>query len=625
MSDHEKTSKWFSDCVKRQKHRRNKYAHEQGQTERKEQDPHLSDPASYSHCCYCIKVFFDAKFLVKHMLRRHSDKLVELHKNILSVTKSQNVIHESPDLVEFLKGEFSDLKVEVDYIKKVLADHLQEKNNSVAQRKSDDKPSTNMKSPNFDKAPINTKSDSLKYKQAEIVSTVTSNHISAVDFQNLQIRVDKLFQMFRETVVSKEDIEKTLALSEERICLTLKNKLLEEIKNTLLNQQKKNEEEFEAHYKQLKNEVDKLEKAVQLNSKKIESPDCFQEIQNKFESKIQSLLIGHSLFNSNIKISKAHKSKNSSNDQKLSLHKSRRPTKSIYTCKSVHNKCFDLSGTSRNKILQSPWSCRRKQKHFEDISHINRETILSSENNQPEIREQEKLHEFKSLVNNSENFSEKHLMEVKLIVEEKLRSLNIDPSTVKLSNAEFEKKMRLINTEKEFLEKKYENFSQIYKELNNHVIKVAKSKLRRKLPKKLRFSDSPSLLSPDVFDSDSAVKISCPAQKQESSGFILSSDLNAQGDACKNFDVENVTPIQENLEDVSERSYTAYVQQSSPQEEEINRKYSSANPVGYVIESNSAKKSSNSLLLKSVEEMSDLSSLESDILEDECDNLQGDL
>ncbi|GBL98759.1 hypothetical protein AVEN_8646-1 [Araneus ventricosus] len=626
MAVHEKTSKWFNDCVKRERHRRNKCSLKQGQTGEKEQNQNL--PAHYSHCCYCIKVFYDAKFLVKHMLRRHSDKLIELHKNMLSVTKSEKVIHETPDLFEFLKAEFSDLKVEVDFIKKALADHMQDKNEFIAERKSDNKSSNNKKCANLDSTAVSTKSDSLKYKHAETSAKVVSNEISADDFQNLQVRIDKLFQMFSETMVSKEDIEKTLALNEERICRTLKNELLMEIQNILSNHQKKNRDEYEAHYLELQREVDKLEKAVQLNSKKIESPDCLRKIQSKFESRIQNLLTGHSLFTSNAKRNKMNKNRNSNNEQKLTLHKPKRQTKSIYTSNSVYNKSNDLSGISKNKGFHSSLSHRRNQKHFEGTSYINGESIFSpSKCNQLKTGEQEKLHEFNSLINNSDNFTEKHLKEVKLIVNEKLKSLNLDPGTEKLSNEEFEKKMRLVNSEKELLEKKYGNFSQIRDELDSHLNKVVKSKLRKKLPKRLRFSDSPSILSSDSIDSDSAVKISCTAQKQESSGFILS-DVNAQGDSLsyKNFDVGNLPSIQENGEDASEGSYTDYPHQSSTQQQNDDKSfkiYVPASPVDYLVENTAAKKSTVSLLQKSVEEMSDLSSLESDILEDECDNLKG--
>lgn len=55
-------------------------------------------------CIYCQKVFYNSKYLMKHLLRRHSDELILIYKNFSDREFNYR------DLTVILKKEFSSLK-----------------------------------------------------------------------------------------------------------------------------------------------------------------------------------------------------------------------------------------------------------------------------------------------------------------------------------------------------------------------------------------------------------------------------------------------------------------------------------------------------------------------------------
>ncbi|GFY63506.1 c2H2-type domain-containing protein [Trichonephila inaurata madagascariensis] len=491
-----------------------------------------------------------------------------------------------------MKSEFSHLKGEIEMMKKVLLNHLEGKNNELQHIKYDCE-ATQCRSSDFVDTGIRSKSVEL----SKVDSEVNACQISSTDFLNLKAQANEL-QIIQETLASKNDVEKSVLLSEERIYKKLKGELLIELQELLVNLQKENKTECEKYFLEMKKDIFRLEKAIELNSKKIDSSEYLQDIQKKFEYRLQNLLKSHSMHNLNMKDGKTNQIKKTENESKLSLiQKINRRKKSIYTSNSLYVRNSDVSLINKNEGPHSSFNFKKNK---------------ASECTQ----------EFKSLTNSFENVSNKHMKEAKLMLEEKLKSLNVDPHADKLSYGEFEKKMRLVNSEKEILDKKYDTFSKARGNIDSYVNKLVKSKLRKKIPKKISFSDLPDIPSQEVSDFDSCFRGISPAKKQESSGFVLPSvqcevQEETIGILDRNSNSQNTLQIQENVETKETTNFFPRSSVELPNDRTFVKEFSPANWPNFSTDNNnSSKKSIHSVSEKLIEEISDLSSLESDTFDD---------
>ncbi|GIX85707.1 c2H2-type domain-containing protein [Caerostris extrusa] len=582
---HKNTHKNYNDYVGKEKRRITK----QKQAVEIEVKP---TNITYDNCCYCFKGFCNTRFLVKHILRRHCDKVMELHKNALTLTNSGNTCLSSQDLFQFLKTEFTDLKVEVENLKKVIT-------NKETHKSLETKPTKNMNHSIPDDT-NNVKSDSAKFEISKTNANFNAVQVSLTDFQSVQAQINELFQMFGEIIASRDNMEKSM---------------------------KKNSAEYEEYFRSMKGEIRRLEKLVELNSKKINSQDGLPEIQKYFEERIQNLLASNSLFFSN-RGNKIDQNRISNHRNK---HSQNRKKKSIYTSNSPCLTKCDALDTNKNE--GSHLIIDRRKKH-ENTLNVDKDPhsllIQDADKNEdtyslfvlgnPHLEKQcGKIYEFNSLVENSENFTEDHLNKAKLLVEEKLKCLAIDPNTNKLSCEDYDKKMCVVNSEKIILNKKYKTFYDMHDKVDSYVNEVVKSKLEKTNPKKIRFSDESSL-SPIKPDCGLSPKIHS-AQKQESSGFLFSSEMHSQDNSTvnKNLDLENLAPIQEADECVSEELHADYHYKrtaDSLSDCKYSKEFSPNTLYEFATDGTSADKKSNfSMSQKTVEEISDLSSLESEILE----------
>ncbi|GFT87917.1 c2H2-type domain-containing protein [Trichonephila clavipes] len=495
------------------------------------------------------------------------------------------------DVLDFMKGEFSHLKGEIEVMKKLLLNHLEGKNDELQHIKYDCE-ATKCRSSDFVDTDIRSKSVEL----SKVDSEVNANQISSKDFLNLKAQANEL-QIIQETLASKNDVEKSILLSEERIYKKLKGELLIELQELLVNHEKENRIECEKYFLEMKKDIFRLEKAIELNSKKIDSSEYLQDIQKKFEYRLQNLLKSHSMHNLNKKDNKTNQIKKTENESKLSLiQKINRRKKSIYT-----------SNFQRNS----------------DVSLINKNEGPHSSFNFKKNKSSECAQEFNSLTNSFENVSNKHMKEAKLMLEEKLKSLNVYPHADKLSYEEFEKKMRLVNSEKEILNKKYDTFSKARDNIDSYVNKRVKSKLRKKIPKKISFSDSPDIPSQEVSDFDSCFRGISPAKKQESSGFVLPSiqcevQEETTGILDRNSNSQNTLQTQENVETKETTNFFSRSSVELPNDRTFVKEFSPANWPNFSTDNNnsSSKKSIHIVSEKLIEEISDLSSLESDTFDD---------
>ncbi|GFR12411.1 c2H2-type domain-containing protein [Trichonephila clavata] len=586
---HEKTCKSFSDDLKKSKYKIN-----------------LSDLmkegiigktancySTKNKCPYCSKFFINSKYLSSHIFRKHSNDFIEMHGKVINFMKSYIENCKAIDLLDFMKGEFSHVKGEIEMMKKLLLNHLEGKNDELRHIKYDCE-ATQCKSSDFMDTDIRSKS----FELSKVDSEVNARQILPTDFQSLKAQANEL-QIIQEMLASKDDVEKSVLLSEERIYKKLKGEFLIELQELLVNHQKENRTECEKYFLEMKKDIFRLEKAVELNSKKIDSSEYLQDIQKKFEHRLQNLLKSHSKHNLNLKEGKTNQIKKTENESKLSLiQKINRRKKSIYTSNSQYARNSDVSLINKNEGPHSSFNFKKNK---------------SSECAQ----------EFNSLSNSFENVSNQHMKEAELVLEEKLKSLNVNPHADKLSYGEFEKKMRLVNSEKEILDKKYDTFSKARDNIDSYVNKLVKSKLRKKFPKKISFSDSPDIPSCEVSDIDSCFK-GISAKKQESSGFILPSvQCEVQEETTsildRNSNSQNTLQTHENV-DISVKEANSFFPRSSvelPNDRTFIKEFSPANWPNYCTDNNnSIKKSIHSVSEKLIEEISDLSSLESDTFED---------
>ncbi|GFT23040.1 c2H2-type domain-containing protein [Nephila pilipes] len=589
---HEKTCKWFNEHLKRGKCKINKSdLIKEGITEKIN---HCNLTANM--CPYCSKIFINTKYLLNHIFRKHSDTLVNLHGNVMDLIKAEKANRKSPDLLNYMRTEFSHLKGDVEMIKKVLVDHLEGKNDEQLDIKNTCE-ATLCRSSNVVDADSRIKTAELSKSDPE----VNADQITLTDFQQLKAQISELFQIIQETVASK-DVEKSASLIEERIYKNLKRELLTEYQDMFMNHQKDNRAECEKYFSEIKKDIFKLEKAIELNSKKIDSSEYLQGIQNKFEYQVQNLLSSHSMLNLNIKEDKTSRSKKTDSEHKQSLNQRlNRRKKSIYISNSLYVRNNKVSPVNKNEDRHSSFDYKR-------------------------TKSSEPANEFNYLVNGFEKCSDMHVSEAKLMLEEKLKTLNVNPYEDKLSYEEFEKKMRLVNSERDILDKKYVTFSKTRDRIDSYVNKFVKSKMSEKHPKKICLSYSPDVCSQAVSDHDFCFREIYPVNKKGSPGFILSSEQHevhekASGILVRNSNGKNVSQIQENVETAMNDPSHSFPPTSSlvksPNDHTFIKEFSPINWPNYsTANSNISKKSNYGVSQKSIEEISDLSSLESDTLED---------
>lgn len=521
-------------------------------------------------CIYCRKVFLNSTYVVKHIFKRHAEQFLCHYKKCIDTTKIEADLDSQPVLMNYLKNEFSNLKTEVEVIKKAVT-----RPTGFQECKGSSEVSN-----------INTPEDKLIQNNPEVGNPTRE------DFVKLQEKIEEVSQMYKHIVSSSKG-------KEDRICKRLKHELLTDFENLLICYQDQNCE-WKEHFLQMRNDFQRLEQTVELNTGKIESPEVLQEIENKIEQKIESFYADYGIVGGRGRTS-AKTSGKVSKDSSLNVHRSNRRKKSIYTCGSQD---LNLS----KKQLDSPLKA--------NVSHL--QTGLSETRN---------AHTSSILKGNSENIQELGVKKAKVLFEEKLKNLSISPKVKGMSTDEYETKVHLLRAQKELLSQKSMNFQQYYERVDSHANKLVKSRLERKLRKQLRFSDpipgNTSEIKDKVISEHISGKSSLPVENIKS-GFIQQSEFmhgfDAYGDIS---DIQNEYYSSEHLGNLGKGDCALSVGNEKKDafkfQEHFGTSPSNLPPSDAFSElkliNNPHKSLSHNLpndSLKSLDEFSELSSLESD-------------
>lgn len=435
----EKTSKFFNDINKRKSKVGKSIKIEQ--TNPKEHKDQKPSESSYNSCVYCYKVFVNSKYLMKHVIRRHSDELVLLHKN--SAEQGNNNSCDLQHLISFLQNEFSTLKKELLAEKSLDADE-KENGENCKESQNSELGENALKAFNKKKTTRNSDFSDIKTDEVKLFKETLCG--VEKNIQCLHNKFEDLDKALKNEVLLKPDANEYLGFNEEKILqaqkaqfIDLKQILLNDLKAELFTNFLKNNSQWKAQLTELRHEIKRLDRVVNAIKEQVECPDYLKQVEKRLEHHIT-----HFLGNSK---HRRHKTETSRCKRALSIAETR---------------------------IQSEERRKSKCRKFDKISESSKQAATSF-NTQSE-----------SLYS----------------VSEKLIELNIAPDACKISCADYDKKMMLINTEKDKLARQYPNFYEIYENINMQADYKANSKLKKKQHRKIRFSDplssSESILSVEV-------------------------------------------------------------------------------------------------------------------------------
>lgn len=290
---HNKTNKLFDDARKK----KSKVTKNVNKGSAKISTGHIAN-VPYRCCIYCQKVFINSKFLMKHLLRRHSDELILVYKNFNDHEFNDN------DLIDTLKKEFSSMK---EFVSAKLALERTHETEEVQATRGEEAIHT------------------IKRNQ-NISSDIASNEIGDLKEEILDVKKDlngKVIELnnLKNEVAMKQDVNEKLASSEETIKRSQESQFIEfrqfflnELKSLLHNQQEEISEECKSQLSELRHEIERLEKdfsakqqqliySLKEEIKKELVPDIIPHVLNR---KCERKKLKHSLSKTELSVSKSH-------------------------------------------------------------------------------------------------------------------------------------------------------------------------------------------------------------------------------------------------------------------------------------------------------------------------------
>lgn len=418
-------------------------------------------------CLFCPKVFFSSKFLLKHFYRRHPEDLVLLYKKC---QQHESINKDLGNLVKRLDEGFSMLKNEISVVKDAVncKDIV---NNDLAGATQDKEFSSNE----------NAKGDNEEVSKAhKNVAEINPNEFSDLkekvndmqcNIQCLHSKFEELNNVLANDILKKQDIEDILRFNNEKILrvqeskfIELREILLKELQNAVSSQLHSHDNEWKLKVRELKYDIEKLNSIIDDIKKQLYSPDYINVLKEDIKHDICNFLYSPNIkqrHEKNLKSrSKISKAKHISPKENKIAQKDRSDKKADSTIKRRSYK------SSPNDLIVS--NKDNAMRHTSFSSSPNKLTLVVSTND-----------------SKHESFTSKGLDSMLC---EKLSHFNIDPSTSKIPPSKFVEKLRLIDSEKECLNKKYPTFSEAYVTVNMEADQEVHRKLRNKTPKKIRFS-----------------------------------------------------------------------------------------------------------------------------------------
>lgn len=223
-------------------------------------------------CIYCQKVFCNSKYLMKHLLRRHSDELILIYKNFAD-----------RDLTDILKKEFSSLKEF--FSAKLTEDGKRE---AEGDQSSEVKEATCASERN-ENSSCNILSNDIRDLKEQILDIKQYIHKSDDKFTNIE-------NVLKNEVLLKQDVDEKLAISEEKIMKSQESQIFElrkfflsELKSLLHNQQEEISNECKLQLSNLREKIGMLETVLNANQQLI----CAESLKEEIKKELMPHIIPH--------------------------------------------------------------------------------------------------------------------------------------------------------------------------------------------------------------------------------------------------------------------------------------------------------------------------------------------
>ncbi|KAG8191152.1 hypothetical protein JTE90_016665 [Oedothorax gibbosus] len=483
-------------------------------------------------CIYCPKIFKNSAFVIKHIFRRHAEQFLRHHKIFLDTTDNELGLDPEAVLINYLKSEFSNIKSELEIVKKSVTHHSQVGDNTKNQV---------ICSTGYQEC---SGSDANALENEP--SLINSKHfIPKEDFKKLQEKVEDMSQKYKEVASSNKEMAYLL---EDRICKRLKKELIEDFKNLLIQTR---DSEWKPHVSQLKKDLNKLEQLVKMNAGKIDSPEVQQEVRKKIDEQVQSFFENYGIVEERSRTSsKSSRRGLSDGPLNMNAHRVNRRAKSIYTSRSQDP---NLASTHLETPVKTCYPQFRANDPKANISgsegsstsRHNTSIKLKDPQMQANVSETNNVQPSSILKGIPESIQKIGARKAKVLFVEKLKDFGLSRETKQLSAEEYERKSHLVNAENKVLCQKYKNFRELYARLDSHADELIKSHMERKFRKQLRFSDSISFQasgSKDQVVHDQELEKTSPPFERVISPFMNQSefmqDLGAIGDFSNDEDFE---------------------------------------------------------------------------------------
>ncbi|XP_071037856.1 kinesin-like protein KIF20B [Parasteatoda tepidariorum] len=479
----------------------------------------ISDSNHFNKCCFCTKVFLNSKFLIQHILRRHSENLIAMYRKLNDLTRSDAQDHFSQnDVLNLMANEFSKLRNDLEFIKSTISNQKSNQNfyhNSLLRE-----------------AEVH---DSF----ADILERVDAltSQLQALKVTNAKIESDISHLKVQWTECDVEKFSDSTKLKDTLIFQTLKDEILLEIQNLIMKNNEEQNQNLNKISSNFKADVGRLEHLVKMNLENIDTSNLVQETLKSLEKEIEFFFSCHKAKKQKVRVCEFDQSrKNSTRIKPIKpyfLHEKRNFGYSSELDSNFSQEIgnFDDSEKLKRNLSHEKSAFGEKLKlnfNHETSSFCNGEKLtpnfsndmssfgdsekllrLEKKLNVPEGSKNPSFSDYKSKkykdseLNQSEKMNAKvkeveylsrdfDINEIPLLLEKKLSALNIPDGTNRLSNSDYSAKMKLIEAEREELSRKNPSFSDVYSNLNSAIDNIVFQKLNSdKKLKKIRFSLTP--------------------------------------------------------------------------------------------------------------------------------------